>query len=175
MMRKRLIAIALTACFTPIVAPQNTRAQVVESMVGGSACAASVGCGVIVGVIVLGGVAYYVLNANGRKYRVSPMEMQMHSQPIPQAGPRPSPRGDMRSTPRESRISDDETNIRGVREVHMAMSPQHCDAMLRRFRSQGLRLALRKKPNPMPGARKMTLCIFEGTDADPNRFADRNR
>jgi|GEM_PF-3941813 len=99
----------------------------------------------------------------------------MHSQPIPQAGPRPSPRGDMRSTPRESRISDDETNIRGVREVHMAMSPQHCDAMLRRFRSQGLRLALRKKPNPMPGARKMTLCIFEGTDADPNRFADRNR
>ena len=55
MMRKRLIAIALTACFTPIVAPQNTRAQVVESMVGGSACAASVGCGVIVGITVLAG------------------------------------------------------------------------------------------------------------------------
>jgi hypothetical protein len=105
--------------------------------------------------IVLGAAGTWILWNNGTKFYCTTYQCQRTNQ-----------------TPREFRISDDETNTRGVREVHMAMSPAHCDAMLKRFQAQGLRLTLRKKPNPMPGARKMTLCIFEGPDADPDRFAD---
>jgi hypothetical protein len=92
--------------------------------------------------IVVGAAGTWVLWNNGTKFYCTTYQCQRTNQ-----------------TPREFRISDDETNTRGVREVHMAMSPAHCDAMLKRFQAQGLRLTLRKKPNPMPGARKMTLCI----------------
>jgi hypothetical protein len=69
--------------------------------------------------------------------------------------------------------NDDLTNIPGQREVHTAMSRQGCDKMAATFKQQGLRLTLTKKvPAPNPGAKNMTICVFEGEDAIENRFAD---
>jgi len=149
-MSKRLIAIALMTCFAPAIAQQPSDAQVVESMVGGSACAASVGCGVVVGIVVLGGVAYYVLNAKGRKYRVSPMEV--HAQPIPQAGPRP--------------------RAFYAQEQHGAASEGSCYKMAQRFQRAGRRVKLvRTERNNLGVGGVLTWkCIFEGEDAQPGWY-----
>lgn len=70
-------------------------------------------------------------------------------------------------------INEDLSNVPGVRETHFVMNSSYCQSMARRFTQQGLRLTFtRFIPSPQPGARKAGHCIFEGEDADPNRFAD---
>lgn len=155
---RKLIAVALVACFSPVVLPQNGRTQVVESVVGGSACAASIGCGVVVGIVFLGGVGYYVLKANGRKYRVAPSQMEIHSQPIPQAGPRP----DLRT----------QYNEPGKVETHAVTTADLCRRMEQKFLLQGRQLKLHRiRRTTNPGLRYD--CEFIGEDAVEGWFHDR--
>ena len=158
---KKLVALALTACFAPIALPQNSRAQVAEGAIGASACAASVGCGVVMGAVVLGGVSYYVLNSNGRKYRVHPSNMEIHRYPQPQA--RPTPRGDMRSAG---------YNEPGKVETHAVTTADLCKKMEQKFLMQGRRLKLHRiRRTATPGLRYD--CEFIGPDAVEGWFHDR--
>lgn len=158
-MKKRLVAIALIACFSPVVLPQPSEAQV-ETAIGASACAASGVCGAIVGIVFLGGVGYYVLNANnGKRYRVPPHQMEIHRQPIPQAGPRP----EMRSAG---------YNEPGKVETHAVTHPNLCRQMEQKFIMQGRKLRLHRIRRTMnPGLRYD--CEFKGEDAVEGWFNDR--
>ncbi|MBD2073927.1 hypothetical protein H6F86_08495 [Phormidium sp. FACHB-592] len=153
-MQRRALAIALTACFSPIVLPQNSRAQVVETYVGATACAATVGCGAIVGIVFLGGVGYYILNARGQKYRLHPNQMEIHTQPIPQSGPRPE--------------------MRSQQEIHGAVNRSDCNQIAARFKRAGRRVKLvRTLPNDVGvGGVLKWKCIFEGEDAIPGWYSN---
>lgn len=153
-MKKKVIAIALSLLCSPVALPQNSRAQVVESVVGGSACAASVGCGVIVGIVFLGGVGYYVLNANGRKYRVHPTQMEIHREPIPQAGPRP-----------EFRQQGESFYNPAIEEFTLANNRSGCHEKEKRVKKEhpewDVWLASIKR-NRSPGTFNEALCIWQG-------------
>jgi hypothetical protein len=153
-MKQKIIAIALSLFCVPVL-PQNCRAQVVESVIGGSACAASVGCGVIVGIVFLGGVGYYVLNANGRKFRVHPTQMEIHARPIVQPGPKPSA-------------------FYAKQERHGAVRASDCNKMAERFRRAGRRVRLvRVIPNDVGvGGVLRVVCLFEGEDAQEGWYGN---
>lgn len=162
-MKKQIIAIALALSFTPAV---PTRAQVVESLVGGSACVASVGCGVIVGTVIVGGIAFYVLNHNGRKFRARPGELyEIHSQPMPQAGPRPEPPGAVYSRGgREESGHYAETG-------RLVTNYDGCRDMEKRFRKGGFKLNLiRVEPHRAPGSYYGWWCVFGGDSREVGRF-----
>lgn len=159
---KKLIAIALIGCFSPAVMPQSSRAQVVESVVGASACAASVGCGVVVGIVFLGGIGYYVLNAGGRKYRIPPSQMEIHAQPMPQAGPRP----DMRSG--GSRNDD---SGRQAETGRLSRNRGGCVDMVKRAQQGGFRVSLiRTERNNAPGTFLEIWCVIAGDSREIARF-----
>jgi hypothetical protein len=69
-------------------------------------------------------------------------------------------------------IQEDETNILGVREVHVAASQADCYKMLDQFRQQGRNLTLKTRQVHNNSSVLSWLCIFEEPDAAQDVFQD---
>lgn len=161
-MLKKSTAIALTALITAsLMPPLKTQANP-AAVIGAVGCGASGVCGAIVGLVTVGGVAYYVINNQGKQSRVRRAGFQINAYPRPQAGPRPN-------------FNTQPANGNGKVEIHGATTAAGCDRMAARFKRYGRRVKLVKKVRLDTGGILQWACHFEGEDATPGWYEGRGK